>query len=323
MVKDMYEKENMILETRHLVKRFPVANHRYLTACDDISLKFYRGQTLGIVGESGCGKSTFMKMLVHLEEPSAGEILFHGEDILKFSKKKRRLNRCKIQMVFQDPMASFDPKMRIRDIICEPLLNFNLISKKDKNSIAKEFLEMVELPAEMVDRFPHSLSGGQRQRIGVARALTLNPEIMICDEATSALDISVQKSIMELIARLQREKGISIGFICHDVALVGQISHQVAVMYLGNIVEILPGDHLKDQGRHPYTKALMSSIFHLDMDFQKKIESLEGDVPSPLNIPPGCPFQNRCKQRIKRCLVEKPYLKEIGEQHFAACHLDI
>lgn len=317
----MFEAENMILETKDLVKRFPVANHRFLTACDHISLQFYKGQTLGIVGESGCGKSTFMKMLVHLEEPTEGEILFHGDDISKYSGKKRWKNRRKIQMVFQDPMASFDPKMKIKDIICEPLLNFGLISKKEKNKVAKKYLEMVELPAEMTNRYPHNMSGGQRQRVGVARALTLEPEVIICDEATSALDVSVQKNILDLVAKLQKEKGIAIGFICHDVALVSQISHQIAVMYLGNIVEILPGQHLKDESFHPYTKALMSSIFHIHMDFDARIKSLSGDVPSPLDVPTGCPFQNRCDCCMEICKKEKPRLKTVGEFHQVACHL--
>ncbi len=317
----MSKQRELVLETKHLTKKFPASNNRTLTACDDISLQFYKGETLGIVGESGCGKSTFMKMIVQLEQPTEGEVLFHGEDLTKLKGENLRQNRQHIQMVFQDPSAAFNPKMKIRDIICEPLLNFKKIKKSEKDAVARKYLELVELPGDFADRYPHNMSGGQRQRIGIARALTLEPELIMCDEATSALDVSVQKTVIELIVKLQKEKNISIGFICHDISLMGQMAHQVAVMYLGNIVEVLPGKGLGENAMHPYTKALMASIFDLHMDYSKPIESIESEIPSPLDVPPGCPFQNRCEHCMDKCTKEKPKLKDVGDMHKVACHL--
>lgn len=317
----MSKQRELVLETKHLTKKFPASNNRTLTACDDISLQFYKGETLGIVGESGCGKSTFMKMIVQLEQPTEGEVLFHGEDLTKLKGEKLRQNRQHIQMVFQDPSAAFNPKMKIRDIICEPLLNFKKIKKSEKDAVARKYLELVELPGDFADRYPHNMSGGQRQRIGIARALTLEPELIMCDESTSALDVSVQKTVIELIVKLQKEKNISIGFICHDISLMGQMAHQVAVMYLGNIVEVLPGKGLGENAIHPYTKALMASIFDLKMDYSKPIDSIESEIPSPLDVPPGCPFQNRCEHCMDKCTKEKPKLKDVGDMHKVACHL--
>lgn len=318
----MFEKENLILEANHVTRKFPASEGRVLLANDDINLKLYKGQTLGVVGESGCGKSTFMKMVVQLDIPTEGEILYHGKDITKMKGEEMRLNRRHIQMVFQDPAASFNPKMKIRDIICEPLLNFGLIKKSEKDAVARKYLEMVELPGDFADRYPHNMSGGQRQRVGIARAIALEPEIIMCDEATSALDVSVQKTIIELLVKLQKEKNIAMGFICHDMALISQFAHQVAVMYLGNIVEVLPGESVTTSAKHPYTQALLGAIFDLNMDFDKKIESIESEAPSPLDVPPGCPFQNRCEYCTERCKTEKPKLREISPNHEVACHLD-
>lgn len=317
----MFEKENLILEANHVTRKFPASDGRVLLANDDINLKLYKGQTLGVVGESGCGKSTFMKMVVQLDKPTEGEILFRGKDITKMKGEEMRANRRHIQMVFQDPAASFNPKMKIRDIICEPLLNFGLIKKSEKDAVARKYLEMVELPGDFADRYPHNMSGGQRQRIGIARAIALEPEIIMCDEATSALDVSVQKTIIELLVKLQKEKNIAMGFICHDMALISQFAHQVAVMYLGNIVEVLPGESVTTNAKHPYTQALLAAVFDLNMDFNKKIESIESEAPSPLDVPPGCPFQNRCEYCTERCKTEKPKLREIGPNHEVACHL--
>ena len=313
--------EEPVLEARHVSRVFPAADGRFLRANNDINLKMYCGRTLGIVGESGCGKSTLMRMLVQLDQPTEGEIFFQGRNVCTMTKKERRENRRHIQMVFQDPSSAFHPKMKIKDIICEPLVNFGVISKKEKDAEARRLLRLVELPEEFADRYPHNMSGGQRQRVGIARAIALEPEVILCDEATSALDVSVQKNIMELLAKLQREKNISIGFICHDIALVSQISHQIAVMYLGNVVEILPGAQMKASAKHPYTVALLGSIFDTHMDFSKKIESIDGEVPSPLDVPPGCPFQNRCDQCMEICRKERPALRMIGEGHEVACHL--
>lgn len=315
------EKERAILEARHVTKEYPAPGGRTLKACDDISLSVVRGKTLGIVGESGCGKSTFVKMLVRMEEPTAGEILYEGKDIAKLKGEALRQSRRHIQMVFQDPMASFSPKMKTIDILTEPLLNFKKIKRSEKEEKAKELLRMVELPDELLCRYPHSMSGGQRQRVGIARALALDPEVLVCDEATSALDVSVQEKIVELLVKLQRERGISMVFICHDVALVQSLSHTVAVMYLGNVVEILPGSKLKSEALHPYTKALLGSVFSTHMDFSKKIESIDSEPPSPVDIPAGCPFQNRCGRCMEICQREKPLLRQIRPGHQTACHL--
>ena len=318
----MFEKENMILEARHVTRRFPASGGRTLTACNDINLRFYKGQTLGLVGESGCGKSTFMRFIVQLDVPSEGEILYKGQDITKMKGEELRLNRQNIQMVFQDPQASFNPRMKIRDIICEPLMNFKRISKSEKDKKARELLELVELPGDFADRYPHNMSGGQRQRIGIARALALEPEIIICDEATSALDVSVQKTVIELLVKLQKEKNICIGFIAHDLGLIQSFAHQVAVMYLGNIVEVLPGADVR-HAQHPYSKTLLEAVFDLDMDFSKKIEVLDSEVPSPLDVPPGCPFQNRCRHCMEICKKERPLLTDLkpNHEHQVACHL--
>lgn len=317
----MSDKKELILEAKHVTKKYPASGGRTLTACNDINLSFYKGQTLGVVGESGCGKSTFMRMVVSLEAPTEGEILYHGQDITKLKGEKLRLHRKNIQMVFQDPTAAFNPKMKIKDIICEPLLNFGLIKKSEKDATARKYLEMVELPGDFADRYPHNMSGGQRQRVGIARALALKPEIIVCDEATSALDVSVQKTIIELLVKLQKENDIAMGFICHDMALVQAFAHQVAVMYLGNIVEVMPGEKVGTESKHPYTQALIDSVFDLQMDFSKPIESIDSEAPSPLDVPTGCPFQNRCEHCMEICKTERPVLKEIEPEHQVACHL--
>lgn len=317
----MYEIDKLVIEAKHITKRFPASGGRTLTACDDVSLNLYKGQTLGVVGESGCGKSTFMKTVVCLEKPTEGEVLFHGKDLIAMKGEELRKNRRNIQMVFQDPASAFHPRMRVREIICEPLLNFGLIKKREMGAVAQKYLEMVELPKEFADRYQHNMSGGQRQRVGIARALTLEPEVIVCDEATSALDMSVQQTIIELLVKLQKEKDIAIGFICHDMALVQQFAHQVAVMYMGNIVEVINGREVYENAKHPYTQALLGAVFDLHMDFSKEIESIDSEPPSPLDVPPGCPFQNRCSHCKAECGTKKPPLREIGPQHFVACHL--
>ena len=203
-----------VLEIKNVTKTFNTSDNKILTACNDISLEFEEGKILAIVGESGCGKSTLMKMIVQLEDTTSGEILYEGEDITKLKGEKLRQNRRHIQMVFQDPTTAFNPKMKVRDIICEPLLNFNLIKRSQRDQVAKKYLEMVELPAEFMDRYPHNMSGGQRQRIGIARALVLDPEVLILDESTSALDVSIQKNIIDLINKIQKERNLTIGFVC-------------------------------------------------------------------------------------------------------------
>ncbi|MDY2627707.1 MAG: ABC transporter ATP-binding protein [Lachnospiraceae bacterium] len=311
----------IILEAKDVSCIFPASKGRNLVANDRISLRVEKGEILGIAGESGCGKSTFVRMVMQLLKPSAGEILFEGKNITGLKGKEKRMNRRNIQMVFQDPSDSFSPKMKIKEILCEPLLNFKLITKSEVNSTARSLLKMVDLPEEFADRYPHNMSGGQRQRVGIARALSLEPSILICDEATSALDVSVQKNIIELLLRLQKEKNITILMICHDIALVRQITTRTVVMYLGNIVEIVPGKQLGTGLTHPYTEALKRAVFSVDMDYSKPIESIESETPSPLNVPPGCPFQNRCEACMDICKIEKPTLKTVEKGHQIACHL--
>lgn len=309
-----------IMQVKHITKKFPVSGNKFLMACDDINLTIKSGQTVGIVGESGCGKSTLVKTILNMHAPTSGEVIFHEKDITKLKGEAKRQNCRNIQMVFQDPTAAFDSKMKIADIICEPLLNFNLIKKSQIKQKARELLELVELPADLVDRYPNNMSGGQRQRVAIARALALEPEIIVCDEATSALDVSVQAKIIELLVRLQKEKNITYIFICHDLALVSLFSHRIAVMYLGNIVEKIDGDKLL-QAKHPYTQALLKSIFYVDEEKNKNIETLTGEIPSPLDLPIGCPFQNRCKYCKDICKQTKPQLEEVSSNHFVACHL--
>ena len=317
----MFDEKDVILEAKHITRKFPASGGRTLTACSDVSLKLYKGKTLGLVGESGCGKSTFMRFLVSLDTPTEGEIFIHGKNITQLKGEELRQNRQYIQMVFQDPSASFNPKMKIRDIICEPLMNFKRIKASEKDAVARKFLEMVDLPGDFADRYPHNMSGGQRQRVAIARAIALEPEIIVMDEATCALDVSVQKTIIELVVGLQKQKNISIGFIAHDLGLIQSFAHQIAVMYLGTIVEVLPGEEISTSAMHPYTQALLGAVFDLNMDFSKKIESIESEAPSPLDVPPGCPFQNRCDRCMEICREKRPALIDVAKGHQVACHL--
>lgn len=312
----------VILQIKNLTKKFAAEGGKMLTACDNVTLNAYAGQTLGIIGESGCGKSTLVRTILQIHPASGGEVIFDGQDILKLRGEAARQNRRKIQMVFQDPAAAFNPKMKVKEIVCEPLLNFGLIKKSEVDAKAAELLRMVELPEDFKDRYPHNMSGGQRQRLGIARALSLEPKIVVCDEATSALDVSVQEKICELLVRLQKEKDITYLFICHDLGLVDLMCHQIAVMYLGNIVEYIGyGRRISTEGMHPYTKALMKSVFKVDFKPGEKIEPLESEIPSPLDLPKGCPFQSRCGQCMEICRSLKPELKEVVPGHFVACHL--
>lgn len=312
----------VVLEIKNLTKKFAVDGGRFLTACDNISLKAYAGQTLGIIGESGCGKSTLVRTVLQIHPATGGEVIFEGQDILKLRGEAARQNRRKIQMVFQDLAAAFNPKMKVKEIVTEPLMNFGLIKKSEVDAKAAELLQMVELPVEFMERYPHNMSGGQRQRLGIARALSLEPKIVVCDEATSALDVSVQEKICELLVRLQKEKGITYLFICHDIGLVDLMCHQVAVMYLGNVVEYIGGGRrISTEGMHPYTKALLKAVFKVDFKPGERIEPLESEVPSPLDLPQGCPFASRCEFCTDICRQQKPQLKEVAPGHLVACHL--
>ena len=268
--KPAYERNKLILEINHLTKKFPVDDGRMLTACNDITLRAYEGKTLGIIGESGCGKSTLVRTLLRIHPATSGEVIFEGHDLLKSKGEQLRQDRRKIQMVFQDPTAAFNPKMLVKDILTEPLKNYGLIKSSEVDAKAAELLEMVELPVEFKDRYPHSMSGGQRQRLGIARALSLEPKIVVCDEATSALDVSVQETVCELLCKLQKEKNITYLFIAHDLGLVDLMCHQVAVMYLGNVVEWMETGRIADHCKHPYTQALLRAVFKVDLQPDRK-----------------------------------------------------
>jgi len=317
----LFKEDDVVLEVKNISKQFKVSKNRILTACDNINLQVFKGKTLGIVGESGCGKSTLARILIQLEKPTSGEIIYDGTNILNLTKKEMWNNRRKIQMVFQDSLSSFNPKMKIIDIILEPLVNFKMLDKKNRKQKAAKLLESVQLSEEILDRYPHNLSGGQRQRVAIARALALEPEILICDESTSALDVSVQDKIVKLLVELQKKKKISIIFICHDLALIKSFSHEIAVMYLGNIVEKLPSDQVGKNTLHPYTNMLLQSLFSIDMNKNKEIDIDKSEIMSAIDIDEGCLFRNRCKQCMEICKTKKPELKKIGNNHEVACHL--
>lgn len=314
------QERRVVMEIKNLTKKFPLDGGKYVTACDNINLRAFDGETLGVIGESGCGKSTLVRTILQIHPATSGEVLFEGKDILKAKGEERRENRRKIQMVFQDPTAAFDPKMKVKDILCEPLLNFGMIKKSDAGAKAAELLRMVELPEDFAERYPHSMSGGQRQRLGIARALSLEPKIVVCDEATSALDVSVQEKVCRLLAGLQRERGITYIFICHDIGLVDLMCSSIAVMYLGNIMEIIEHGRISEKARHPYSQALMRAIFKVDFRSGEKIQPLEGEIPSPRDLPSGCPFHSRCPECREICTKEKPALKEAETGHWTACH---
>ena len=312
----------IILQVEHVTKKFPVSEGKTLTACDDISFNVRKGETIAVVGESGCGKTTLLKSLMNMQPPTSGRILFHGKDITKLKGEEKRQNYRHIQMVFQDPTAAFNPKMKVKDIICEPLRNFDLIKPGEVEKRARKLLTQVDLPEDFVHRYPHSMSGGQRQRVAIARALALEPEIIACDEATSALDVSVQDNIIKLLVKLQKEKDITYIFICHDLALVSMFSHRALVMYLGNMMELLSGEKLSE-ARHPYTRALLKAVFSTDQEKNQYIGILPGEIPSPLDMPTGCPFQDRCEYCQELCKKEKPKFQEIEKDHFVACHYPV
>ena len=310
-----------LLVIENLTKYFNTAAGQ-LHAVDGVSFTLEEGKTLGIVGESGCGKSTTGRCILKLIEPTSGKIIFQVNDITKLSRKEMRPLRQKMQMVFQDPFSSLDPRETVMQLISEPIIEHKLI--KGKEAIEERTLELmrtVGLAERYANVYPHELDGGRRQRIGIARALAMNPKIIVCDEATSALDVSVQEKVCELLCRLQKEKNITYLFIAHDLGLVDLMCHQVAVMYLGNVVEWLEHGRIAESCKHPYTKALMKAVFKVDFRPGEKIEPMEGEIPSPLDLPPGCPFASRCEHCTEQCMQQKPALKEVEHGHWVACHL--
>jgi oligopeptide transport system ATP-binding protein len=291
-------------------------------AVDGVSFSLATGETLGLVGESGCGKSTVARSVLRLIEPTAGRIQLDGNDITHLSKTEMRPHRRAMQIVFQDPFASLNPRMTAGDIVGEPLIVHGLASGRDKQERVAELFAQVGLRPDQMRNFPHQFSGGQRQRICIARALALGPRLIVCDEPVSALDVSIQAQVINLLIDLQREHGLSYLFIAHDLAVVAHISHRVAVMYLGRIVEIADKTELFKNPRHPYTQALLASVPVANPKLKRLTPLVDGDVPSPVNPPSGCAFHTRCRYAIDRCKVERPQLRNAGDSHQVACLLN-
>ncbi|KQZ99100.1 ABC transporter ATP-binding protein [Achromobacter sp. Root565] len=311
-----------MLEVIGLKKHFPVDSGRgakVLRAVDGISLSVPRGQTLSLVGESGCGKSTTGKCLIRLTDPTEGRILLEGEDLAKMDSSQLRAMRRRMQFIFQDPFSSMNPRMRVRDIIGEPLRNFGHGREAIRERVA-QLLARVSLRPDAADKYPHEFSGGQRQRIVIARALALDPGLIVCDEPVSALDVSVQAQVINLLMDLQRDLGLTYVFISHDLSVVRHISHRVAVMYLGKIVEIGTRDAIFDRPAHPYTRALLAAVPSARQGERNPVEVLKGEIPSPLSPPSGCAFRTRCPMAQPRCAEETPQPRQIATEQQVACH---
>jgi oligopeptide/dipeptide ABC transporter ATP-binding protein len=323
----MSESKPPLLEVDGLKKHFPVrkgvlstvAGHVY--AVDGISFAIAEGETLGLVGESGCGKSTAGKTILKLIEPTAGTIKVRGQRIDHLSRAEMRPFRRELQVVFQDPYSSLNPRLSVGEIVAEPLTNYGVSSGSELRARVAELFRKVGLREEAMRRYPHEFSGGQRQRIGIARALALHPSLIVCDEPVSALDVSVQAQVINLLRDLQAEFGLSYLFVAHDLAVVEHISHRIAVMYLGKIVELTDRDSLFAEPLHPYTQALLSAVPTPDPEAKHERIILSGDVPSPINPPSGCRFHTRCPVAIARCKTEEPEMREVKPAHHVACHL--
>ncbi|WP_406733042.1 murein tripeptide/oligopeptide ABC transporter ATP binding protein OppF [Vibrio scophthalmi] len=321
--------KKLLLDVRDLKVHFSIASKSAwpwakpasLKAVDGVNVRLYEGETLGVVGESGCGKSTFARAIIGLVEATEGEVVWLGQDLTKMRSVQRRETRKEIQMIFQDPLASLNPRMTVGDIIAEPLETFYPeLSKQQVKDSVKEMMTKVGLLPNVINRYPHEFSGGQCQRIGIARALILKPKMIICDEPVSALDVSIQAQVVNLLKELQKELGLSLVFIAHDLSVVKHISDRVLVMYLGNEVELGESDALFADPKHPYTRALMSAVPIPDpkLEREKTIQMLEGDLPSPINPPSGCVFRTRCPQATEICAQKKPQLQG-SDVHAVAC----
>ena len=318
--------QEVILKVENLKKYFPIKGGFFsktignVKAVDGVSLEVRKGETLGIVGESGCGKSTTGRAILQLLKPTGGKVYFKDQDLSKLSKKEMRALRPKMQLIFQDPYSSLNPRMTVGQIIGEALIDHKMATKENLRAKVLEVMDLCGLAEYQIDRFPHEFSGGQRQRIGIARALALDPEFIVADEPVSALDVSIQAQIINLLVKLQKEKGFSYMFISHDLSVVEHLCQRVGVMYLGSMVELADKDELFDNPLHPYTKALLSAIPIPDPTIKRARIILTGDIPSPANPPKGCKFHTRCPYATDKCKEEAPEYREIKEGHFVACH---
>ena len=322
----MSENTNILLETKNLSKYFTgkkgLLNRQpaQVKAVDHVSLTVNKGETLGLVGESGCGKSTLGRTILRLIPATEGQVLYNGEDILTYDKKKMWEMRRKLQIIFQDPYSSLNPRMTVYDLISAPLEVYKIGTKAERREMVEEILQEVGLDKQYLNRFPHEFSGGQRQRIGIARALILNPEFVVCDEAVSALDVSVRAQVLILMRNMQQKKNLTYLFISHDLSVVRHISDRIAVMYLGSVAEVAEKAQLYSNPMHPYTKALLSAIPLPDVKKKRQRIILQGDVPSAYNPPSGCKFHTRCPYATDRCKQEIPVLRQMEKGHQVACH---
>jgi oligopeptide transport system ATP-binding protein len=324
---DHQPRETPLIDARNIVKHYPILGGVLMKqtgsvkAVDGVSLTIDEGETVGLVGESGCGKTTFGRAILRLEEPTSGEIFFQGQSILGYSRNEMQALRREMQIIFQDPFSSLNPRKTVGQIIGEPLLVHGVKSRQKRNQRVLELLEVVGLRQEQMPRYPHQFSGGQRQRIGVARALALKPKLVVCDEAVSALDVSIRAQVINLLKDLQQDFGLTYLFISHDLSVVEHVSDRVAVMYLGKIVEIAPSKDLYLEPLHPYTQALLSAVPIPDPSLQRPGRIiLKGDVPSPIDPPCGCRFHPRCRYAEGICSEAEPQLREVRSTHWAACH---
>ncbi len=316
-----------LVEIKNLIKHFPVKKGLFkktvglVKAVDDVSLDIYEGETLGLVGESGCGKSTLGRVLVRLINPTSGDIIFDNKNLNSYSNKELRSQRQYFQIIFQDPNSSLDPRSTIGKSIEEALIIHGMKDRLERQKKVSEMLNLVGIPANAVERFPHEFSGGQRQRIGIARALILKPKLVVCDEPVSALDVSVQAQVLNLLNDLKDELSLTLLFISHNLSVVENVSDRIAIMYLGQIIELLDSSKFAANCKHPYSKALLSAIPVPDPNIKKERIILKGDVPSPINPPNGCRFHTRCPEAIAKCKNTEPLLIELSQGHKASCHL--
>ena len=310
-----------IIEVKHLVRHFQGHGGRKVHALNGVSLSLAPRETLALVGESGCGKSTLGRLMLGLDQPSSGQILLNGQDLTQLSAAKLRACRTQMQMIFQDPMTSLDPRWKIASIVREPLDNFGIGQATDRQQTVHDLLQRVGLRPDHAQRYPHELSGGQRQRVGIARALALSPQVIVADEPVSALDVSVRAQVINLLCDLRDEMGLSMLFISHDIGLVAHISDRVAVMYLGQIVEIGTTAQVLDTPAHPYTRALLNAAPQANPQLRRKQSPLEGDPPNPSQLPPGCCFAGRCPMATVYCQQARPELRTLGTGSRVACHL--